>query len=302
MPTKDERYKMMEDHASRVLSQPYSPHPDRHHLAVPTYLENWPAELQSLSIAQVDIPMTREEATALGSQIIELGEGFAPMPIPTPTLIAKVEAAFKKMPGPAFVRLGSRSPKDAFWDKDTFVVNDALEALSLLTASSERIYEDLRIGLHFGYEPHIFIREWMEIPEWAEFRCFMKDRKLIGISQYYHRKVQPMVVEEHDAIKWAIETFFENDFKDACHLNDVVFDVFVKVREPAKRYNSDSCGVPWRTWSVKLLEINPYWNLTDPCLFTWTQLENEWLHAELSNEFQPPFRYIKNTEDLLPDW
>ena len=321
--------------------RPYNPPIRRHDDAVQTYLENWPNELRSLSIPQVDIPMTREEATALDSQIIDWGEAFAEAPIPAHSLVAKVEAACARMPGPYFVRLGSRSPKDAFyWPKDELKAENADEVLQLLTAGSERVYEDLKIGLHFNYEPHIFIRQWIDIPEWAEFRCFMKDRKLIAVSQYYYRKVHRQILDEWDGIQWSIEQFFNRQFRHASHLDSVVFDVFVRLKGNAT-YNSACCGnLPWRNWEVKLLEINPYWNLTDPCLFSWDELAKleaahavvfpqcahtnvDWVSQETGKceecgEFvdrdadgkmlgalpkDPPpliFRYLQSAEQLLP--
>jgi hypothetical protein len=291
----DEQLTLMQQHADQPIP-PFAPHPDRHYRAVDTYLESWPNDLRSLSVAQIDIPLTLEECTILGSQIADFGQSFAPEPLPAHDLIAKVQTASEKMPGPFFVRLGSRSPKDAlYWFKDEMKVDNGEEALQLLTASSERVWEDLRIGLHFGYASHIFLRQWTEMPEWSEFRCFMKGRKLIAVSQYYYRQAHRELIEDYDGIKWAIEQFFTRQFKHLSHLDDVVFDVFVKQKTNAGTFNSGVCGVPpWRAWEIKLLEINPYWNLCDPCLFNWSELD---ALAEGGTEYQ--FRFIEQTEQLI---
>lgn len=215
-------------------------------LSVPTYIENWPSELCRLSIAQVDIPLTIEEATALGTNIIELGEGFG-----TPADISDIERrlddAVATFPAGAFVRLGSRSPKDAFYADLSKPVKTGKEALAWLLGGSERIADDL----HLDLEP------------WQEFRCFMNGCRLAGISQYYYREHEPKVALYKDSIKWAIEEHFFPEFRDATPLQSVVFDVFVRVRELEGE----------RETQVKLLEINPFFEMTDPCLFDWRKPE-----------------------------
>lgn len=287
---------MSDPKAGEPIAQPqYAPAPARHTLAVPTYLENWPQELQELSISQVDIPLTRDEAIALGSNILEFGEQFQPYPMSLDSVYTKLEDAFKRLPGPVFVRLGSRSPKDAvYWEKDTLAVSTPKEAIQLLTAGSERMYEDLQLGLTYDYNPHIFLRQWIKLEDWVEFRCFMKNRKLVGISQYYHRKRYPEIVDEWDTIQWAIETFFNSFFRTASHLDDVVFDVYMVRLGGGRSYNSCNCASsPWTSWRVRLLEINPYWNLTDPAMFTWPELD------ALAAAGKSEFRYVNKTEDLL---
>ena len=290
---------MMQAYVASAEALGYDPNPSRHSLALPTHLESWPESLQSLSISQVDIALTRDEVVALGSQIIELGETFAPAPIVSESLIGKVRAACERLPGPWFVRLGSRSPKDAmYWKRDEMRANTPEEVIELLTAGSERVYEDLRLDLHFNHDSHIFLRQWIDLPEWTEFRCFMHKRRFIGMSQYYYRKQYRQIAEEWDGIQWAVEQFFRRLFKDASHLDSVVFDVFVKMPRNTT-FNSSCCGtLPWRNWEVKLLEINPYWNLTDPCMFTWSQLAE----LEQTFEFNPgtplKFRWIERAEQI----
>ncbi len=62
------------------------------------------------------------------------------------------------------------------------------------------------------------------------------------------------ILEAHDSFGWAVAWIHE-----ATHLDDVVFDVFVTMKQKG----------PVRVWEVKLLEINPLLPMTDPCLFTW---------------------------------
>jgi hypothetical protein len=122
--------------------------------------------------------------------------------------------------------------------------------------------DDLHLAIANDYAPHIFVREWIDIPKWAEFRCFMRGRKLAGISQYFYRDgAMPAILDDPGMIPWGIGQFFP-EFRDGCHLDDVVFDVYLR------RYGHRGGNV-----EVKLLEINPYCEYTDPCLFDWRRPE-----------------------------
>jgi hypothetical protein len=233
---------------------------------VPTYLENWPMELQRLTIAQVAIPLTLEEAEALGTNIVELYELF-----PEPhfrniqSIMHRIDMAVNSFPNGAFIRLGSRSPKDSLYGySNGFQAKDGVQALKILLGVSERVSDDLQAALEWKYAPYIYVREWLQIPQWSELRCFMKGRKLAGISQYNYMSGHLEFLDKNvTPIRFAIEQFFDR-FRSACHLDDVVFDVIVKHREMDNVHD----------WSVKLLEINPFFEYTDPCLFSWAKKDD----------------------------
>jgi hypothetical protein len=210
-----------------------------------TYLENWPLSLQSLTIPQVDIPLTLAEAQALGSNIIDYGETFGPIQ-DISSLREKIATGLALLDNKAFVRLGSRSPKDSWLGmKEGFKVTTQEKALQLLCDCSERVADDLRLAIYHGYAPHIFLRQWVDLPKWSELRCFMK-------RQYFYKEYFPELQVAPETIFGAVTDFFDKKFKHACHLDDVVFDVFV-----ANEYY------------VRLLEINPFGPYTDPCLYSW---------------------------------
>jgi hypothetical protein len=266
----------------------------------PTYIENWEPALHSLSIPSIAIQLDGDTAQRIGTNIAEYGEAFCTsaeerehnrlaadwnakaafakmMHKPEPPnrvdfirptvscsdisdIRTKVSEAVNKMPDGAFVRLGSRSPKDS-WElqKTGGKITSGQDPLRYLLDCSERIYEDLMLALQNNYSPYIWVRQWIDIPRWSEFRCFMKNRQLAGISQYNYLNNEVFSELDPGLCEWAIREFFKI-FRDATALRDVVFDVFIKMRTIAP--NS-------RDIEVKLLEINPFFELTDPCLFTW---------------------------------
>jgi len=287
--TSDERTSMMESQiaeVSAIIEQQkadgtlYKPTQAYWDLARPTFIENWPSDLHSISIPSTIIRLDEREANTLGSYIIELGEGFENTPeeheAVRDDLIRIIDQAVKYYPHGAFVRLGSRSPKDAmYWGvgpgEDSFCVRTGKDAWRLLTACSERVYDDLRMQLAMHYDPRIVVREWIDLPEWSEFRCFQRNGQLIGISQYYYRRPYLEILQDTDGIKWAIEQFHKLQFLPA-YTSDIVFDIFVKRRQVGIRCFGPNAG-PMFNYEVKLLEINPFFNLTDPCLFDWTKPE-----------------------------
>ncbi|WP_146210255.1 hypothetical protein [Vitiosangium sp. GDMCC 1.1324] len=178
---------------------------------------------------------------------------------PLEPLLWRLDEALRCFPGGAFVRLGSRSGKDsAYARKNGLRVETAEAAVRLLIEGSERVAFDLRLALRHGYMPHLVVRPWLDIPAWAEFRCFMKQRRLMGISQYDCKQSgpRPEIARNADAIHSAIRSFFPR-FSAASHLEDAVFDVFVDGLERGG-------GL-----AVRLIELNPFLAQTDPCLFDW---------------------------------
>lgn len=231
-----------------------------------TYLENWPDALKRLSIDQKDILLEAETLRALVGTLVMRMNGSDDLSQYDPTLShsvikakmahleARIDHALAAFPEGAFVRLGSRSPKDSWLGmKEGFRVTDGARALAILLDSLERMYEDLSMAQRAGYQPHLFVRRWVALPPWAEFRCFMVDRELVGMSQYDYvdGKRHASIAGNPEGYEQAIRAFFPT-FRDACHLDNVTFDVAF-----------DKSEVPL------LLEINPCVRigLTDPCLF-----------------------------------
>lgn len=240
----------------------------------PTYLENWPQEIKSLSVAQIDIPLSLEEANTLGASITDWFEAFSTPTTSIDDIRKRVSDAVERFPRGAFVRLGSRSPKDSWlaMREGSMKVQRGEDPLRFILDASERVYEDLSLAIQENYPPHIFVREWKDIPAWSEFRCFMANRNLVGISQYQYRDYFQEVVNDKGAIEWCIREFFRG-FRRQCHIPDVVFDVFVIRKE-----HGNDCA-----WEVKLLELNPSFEMTDPCLFDW------------SKEFDGSFRIVEES-------
>jgi len=244
----------------------------------PTYIENWPAGLVNHSVATVHFPLVDEQVRALiAHNYMALEDGRFPTEeekIVLKELETNIQKYIAQFPKGAFVRLGSRSPKDSWLGhREGFRCTSGTYALKLL-CDSERIYDDLHLVLGNGYTPHLVVREWLEIQPWQEFRAFYKNRKLVGISQYNYlrREVFPEILELAGTIEWAIRVKSEI-VAPLLPADDVVVDYVYKIRQRGNE----------RINEVILLECNPFTIYTDPCMFNWSQ--------DTFQEFE--FRYCK---------
>lgn len=243
----------------------------------PTYIENWSDALVELSIPQTDIPLTPAETRALAHR----NSGGGAVDSDTNDYQESIDKVIEKLGTAlcaygqgAFVRLGSRSGKDSrFAKRHGLKIFQADDALRMLTEGSRRVAFDLRLAQRCDYQPHIFVREWYEIEAWAEFRCFMKRRELVGISQYDCKNFghSAEIAANAERIQATIESFFVQ-LRAASHLDDVVFDVFLDRRQDISADNL----------KVKLLELNPFLPQTDACLFDWSN----------GGDFDGSFRYL----------
>jgi hypothetical protein len=237
----------------------------------PTYIENWPAALSLLSIEQTPIALDWGEARAIGRTYPGAATWFDGASSALDALAGKLQRAIAGYDRGAFVRLGSRSPKDTSLARRAGMrVDNAAGALALLTAGSRRLAADLRLALDHGHVPHLYVRRWHNIPAWAEFRCFMRNRALVGLSQYDTRNLghAPELAARAAPLETGLRAFFLR-LRESSHLDTAVFDVFFEDAvepEPSRPV---------------LLEVNPFYLRTGSCLFDFAR-----------DDFDGSFRYL----------
>lgn len=148
-----------------------------------------------------------------------------------------------------FVKLISRSPKDFLINKDGSVksLQTSDEIINSLM-SSMRCFEDSCHLLRLNLNHAITIRPYVKINPENEWRCYVKNDKLIGISQYHYNNDYHYKEEHLNLIKNSIELFVEK----ICIANIIVSNFIVDL------VVSES--------GIKILETNPY-GLSDPCLY-----------------------------------
>lgn len=208
----------------------------------PSWMENWYDQLQDLTIRSSYFRMSQQEFETVWRLIDGLG-GLAP------SFYDKATACMQDLKGDKFFfRLGSRSPKDNCVE----VKNGA--DINFCMSDSMRVMEDLLLCEKVEYLPYVFLREWKDIPQKYEFRCFVKDGELKGITQYfYDQNLQYLHDKDtrEDIVKKAEKLLAK--ILPRIELQNFIFDIaYQGVFEPAL-----------------LIEINPFSSWTDPCLFDW---------------------------------
>lgn len=113
-----------------------------------------------------------------------------------------------------------------------------------------------------GFQYYLALRKWYPglRPE-SEFRCFVRERKLVAISQRDASAYYPSLPGWSSEVQPKIEAFFEEVIEPQFGSNNYTFDVYVRA-----------------DGRVKLIDFNPWGGYTLPQLFTWEELEEEGRH------------------------
>lgn len=105
------------------------------------------------------------------------------------------------------------------------------------------------------FDLELVLRKWVDINPSMEFRCFVRDRQLIAISQrdlnYYS-----FLEEIEEELSEKIFMFFDDVLLRKFDSNSFVFDVYIP-----KPFNK-----------VYLIDINPFQRSTESFLFSWNEL------------------------------
>jgi hypothetical protein len=102
---------------------------------------------------------------------------------------------------------------------------------------------------------YLVLRKAFEMNPSVEFRCFVRNRKLIGITQRDLNHFD-FLVDLQDRLQSKIQEFFDVRLRDTFPDDNFVFDVYVPT--PYER--------------VWLVDVNPWAPRTDPLLFSWLEL------------------------------
>jgi len=160
-----------------------------------------------------------------------------------------------------------------------FMVRTAAEAISSFV-SSERIFQDMQLALKHPdrFRENFVIRKWVDIDSDMEFRGFCHKGQFTALSQYHHFCYFPRLTELENHIVEIITNFFEKEVKHrvTSKLESFIIDFALTGPDLDK---------------VWIIELNPFLETTDGCLFSW-QKER----AKLENG---PFEFRFNKRKVL---
>lgn len=221
-----------------------------------TFREHWPSAVAALAIPARTIDLSLHDVAALGWFTPEFRAALVDRPSRlelSHTFLEALDAAIAKAPGAVYPRLGYCSWKAS--SPCTLPARTARQVLGTITRPDARVARALlsAVSARSGLALHLV--EWRDIAPWSEFRLFIRDRRLVGASQYYCDREFPELSLAGTALHAAIPAFAEA-LGRTLHMADVVADIYLA---PDGRNGLEA----------ELIELNPFSPLTSPCLFTW---------------------------------
>ncbi|KAI0215240.1 cell division cycle 123 [Lamellibrachia satsuma] len=207
-----------------------------------------------------------------------------------PQFEGQLKSAITKLGGKVFPKLNWSSPKDAAWIiHDNTLRCTCPRDIYLLLKSSDFVTHDLTQPfdqcddhtdgdqLTVGYQ--LILRQWHSVHPGLEFRCFVKNNKLIGICQRHHSSFYSFISTDKEDIITDIKTFYWDKINERFPDCDYVFDVYRKKKE-----------------KVYLVDFNPFGSVTDSLLFDWQELKT---NTNTASE-NPVFRYVQDELGVQP--
>lgn len=208
----------------------------------------WYEAIKDFTYESAFVPVSIDEAKALLAHHKQRQSGEEVSEAQQQTLAeltARVETALKPfLPDGVFVKMGSRSPKDAtnrfeaakkvlhqlIEGKDTntmtpdelvnvvfqahissFRLFTVTEVIETLLHSNRVMTDEIPLALEYpqNWKQQIVLRRWCDVPIRFELRGFVYDNKLTALCQYYNEVVCTELLENKDRIQRLVLDFFE---------------------------------------------------------------------------------------------
>ncbi|EMG45874.1 hypothetical protein SBY92_002257 [Candida maltosa Xu316] len=196
----------------------------------------------------------------------------------------RIIKSIDELGGAVFPKLNWSSPKDVKWIMPSNTIRcDDVNNVYLLLNSSDHIVDDLDHPFSevevkkkeeiIPVEYELVLTKWQDVNPALEFRVFVKNNKIIGVSQRDSNHYE-----------------FLADLKDEIHekLDEFVKDeVIPKLSSSLSKYILD-LYIPRPFDKVYIIDINPFSRKSDALLFTWNELL-----TQTSNEYE--FRLLDKT-------
>ncbi|XP_071730180.1 uncharacterized protein [Rutidosis leptorrhynchoides] len=233
-------------------------------------------------------PEEEEDYTISEQSDNESEQTSTPPPPPSfPDLESEINKSIETLGGAIFPKLNWSSPKDSAWISPNGLLKcTSFSEIVLLLKSSDSLIHDLCHAYDSCTDCNMTrpARFFLALRKWypslnpaMEFRCFVRNSILVGISQREVTGFYPILVENKDNLETVIKNFYVNNVCTKFESESYTFDVYVKKDE-----------------IVKLLDFNPWCAFTLPLMFTWEELESEQRSTELE------FRIVESQLGVRP--
>jgi hypothetical protein len=132
---------------------------------------------------------------------------------------------------------------------------------------------------------HLVLRKWITLNPSVEFRCFVRDRRLIALCQRDLNHFDFLFTMQ-DKLRDRVQDFFDTKLRDTFPDPNFTFDVYLPPPHD-------------KVWVV---DINPWAVRTDPLLFSWLELLTMEVPEASTAEEETTVRFkiVQNDEVMKP--
>ena len=219
-----------------------------------TAMESWPDALFEMSLVKDRVPLSRNDLINIGLATPDFRRALDTEERPTFSAATRksLDNVLAEHSDGGFIRLGFCSFKHPFTVLSP--LKNGQDALRLMSMDNERV-ATFAVQYLLTEKPCVlFISSWCSIPKWAEFRIFIRDYKVIGISQYHHRTRYAELNAKLLALEHSLYAFAER-LLETLHIPSAAADVWIDLSDASE--------------ATHLIDLNPLIRQTDPCLFSW---------------------------------
>jgi hypothetical protein len=167
--------------------------------------------------------------------------------------------------------------------RELFRVSSGKEVVTLLRAS-DRVVSDLEKARQAQRGSCLVLRRFSLCVPAYEFRAFVFNRRLTGVSQYCYRQYFPEMLKRRPQLEAAIVAFFDSSMA-RFPMENFVCDLFVTWRGGDEGENAI-------VERVEIIELNPWFADTGALLFDWKSEEDRRILRGEAKRNEPEFRYL----------
>ncbi|CAI2727881.1 unnamed protein product [Schistosoma spindalis] len=193
-----------------------------------------------------------------------------------PQFESQLKSIIRKLGGVVFPKLNWSAPSDASWMSfDGSLKCKTFSDIYLLLKSSDFAAHDLTAPFAlctdtpaekncclFNSKPILVLRRWYDFRPEEEFRCFIKSKVLIAISQRKCDVYFKTIEEQIENIKHDLVEFFNRKIRNRFKSENYTIDLY--------RESSDDGKM-----RIQIIDFNVFGPPTEALLFQWSELEND---------------------------
>lgn len=232
-----------------------------------TFPDYWYEDLAGYTMPSALIALSGRDLVALSSvdPVFRAKRGIAQILPLSEDLSHLIALELTALGSPAFLRTSYGMVKE-----NPFAyapVTRLHEVEGILRWVDKRLMRFYAERLASGDPASLFLRQWVTIAPWAEFRVFVKGRRIVGVSQYPAQIFYPEIAAQADAIRQAIVQLF-HEIMHLLPLDDVIVEIYADPTPQGMK--------------AHVIELNPFLPLSDAGLFSW----------QGGGDFDQSFRYL----------